>query len=115
MDEITSALLVKALDGLSTRYNYIAQNIANISTENYQPLQVRFEDQLSAMVDGASPEEIRSLRPVVSYQDADNLSSGVRLDMELATASQNAMRYRAIVNVLGRQVELARVLIRGGQ
>jgi len=37
------------------------------------------------------------------------------MDLELATQSATALRYGALVDILGRQLALTRSIIRGGQ
>ena len=41
--------------------------------------------------------------------------SGVRLDLEMASASTTALRYAALVDVLSRQLQIEQTLVRGGQ
>lgn len=111
MDALSLATINKALDGLNQRYLYIAQNIANADTPDYQPVRVNFEDALrEAQTGGASAVE--ALRPEVSV---DAGGEGVRLDLELASASQTAGRYRTLLELLGRQMALHRAaLVWGG-
>ena len=114
MDPVISALLVKALDGLSMRYNYTANNIANANTNDYQAVKVTFEDQLRLHKD-STVKEIDGIVPRVIQQSSDTVSSDMRLDIELAVASQTAMRYSALLEVMSRQMELNRLAIRGVQ
>lgn len=110
MDEISAALAVKALDGLYLRYQYTAQNIANANSAGYRPIHVSFEENLrSAASKGAMA--IADVRPAVSV---DAAGSDMRLDLELSTASQTAMRYRALLDVLGRQMAVHRAVIMDG-
>jgi flagellar basal-body rod protein FlgB len=39
----------------------------------------------------------------------------MRLDLELATASETGLRYAALLDLLGRQLQISRIAIRGGQ
>jgi flagellar basal-body rod protein FlgB len=43
----------RALDGLSTRFTAQANNVANVSTPNYQRQVVNFEDSLKSILDTA--------------------------------------------------------------
>lgn len=114
MDEISALLVRKALDGLSIRQTYIAQNIANASTEGYLPVSVDFEGDLrAAAASGASA--IDAVEPQMSIAPSGAESSEMRLDLELAKASQTAMRYGALINLLGRQMSLSMSVVRGGQ
>lgn len=107
MDRISFALIDKALAGLTERYNFTAENIANANTPGYQPMRVRFEDALRqaasqgvGAINAVKPEAIR---------DTETLATGgTRLDLELATASETGLRYRALVDVLNQLFALDR-------
>jgi flagellar basal-body rod protein FlgB len=111
MDKIAEVLIIKALDGLALRQEYTAQNIANASTPGYRSVSVNFEDSLRAASFGGNASDIRALRPNVSLESAEQAKTGVRLDLELATASQTAMRYGALIEILGRNMALNRAVI----
>ena len=114
MAEISALLLVKALDGLAMRAAATSQNIANAQTPAYQPMRVRFEDQLRAAAkDG--PDAVRALQPEYVRALPDAMDGALRLDLEMATASQTALRYAALVDLLNRQTQMQRLAVRGGQ
>lgn len=113
MDEISAALISKALDGLHQRYLSTAQNIANANTPGYQPVRVSFEDSLSAAAT-QGVGAIRDVEPTFHFAGEDPAAPAMRLDLELATASQTALRYRALIDVLGRQMALHRALLQAG-
>ncbi len=114
MDALSALLITKALDGLSMRASAIAQNIANSGSPSYSPLRVSFEGELrnaaSMGADAVEKVEPRFLREVAQSGDAQ-----VRLDLEMAGASQNAMRYAALVDVLSRQMQITRLAVSGGR
>lgn len=114
MDSRISSIITKALDGLALRQMATAQNIANANSPSYQPLRVSFEEQLRAAASGG---EI-AIREV-EFRAVPTASSGVdaaqRIDLELATASETALRYGALIDLLGRELQLQRTIIRGGQ
>ena len=105
-------IITKALDALSIRYGFTAQNIANANTPDYRPVHVSFEDQLR---DAATrgDDAVAQFHPETISDASD--ARPMRLDLELASASQTAMRYRALVEVLARQFALSRTLIEGGR
>jgi flagellar basal-body rod protein FlgB len=112
MTPIDTALILKALDGLHQRYLYTAQNIANANTPDYRAARVNFEDALRR----ASEQDlaaVRSVDPEVTY-DVEDLGP-MRLDLEIATAGQTAARYRALMDILGRQLALHRIAVSGRQ
>lgn len=113
MDQISLALIQRALGGLSLRYDFLAQNIANANTPDYHPVRVSFEEQLAA----AAPrgrEAILAVEPQV-LADTTSDAGPMRLDLELAAASQTAMRYRALIDLLGRQFALVRAAAAAGR
>jgi len=112
MQTDTAILLIKALDGLSTRSLATAQNIANASTPGYRPLRVSFEQALAG-ADVAGADAVRSVSPRIEAVPAGARDGELRLDMELATASATAQRYGALVDLLDRQLQLQTLAITG--
>lgn len=114
MDEMSVALVAKALDGLAMRATATAQNVANANSETYSPVRVSFEDSLrEAAKDGA--DAVRSVTPQIVHGSPASGDNQLRLDLEMATATQTSMRYAALIDVLGRQIQLERIMVRGGQ
>ena len=113
MSSISTILIAKALDGLNARQIATAQNIANANSESYRPVQVTFEDSLRAAA-AIGPEAVADVRPHTGFQPVPRGGSEMRLDLELATASQTAMRYGALIGVLERMGQLSRTVISGG-
>ena len=113
MDPISAALIEKALDGLSQRYTFTAQNIANANTANYRPVRVSFEDDLRhAAANGLNAINAVTPQTIV---DPATAGGGARLDLELASASQTGMRYRALLDILSQQLRLERTILTGGR
>jgi len=114
MDQLSALLVVKALDGLALRASAISQNVANANSPNYTPLRVDFEGRLREAAQ-AGPEAVRQLRPEFEQDMSRAGQGGMRLDLELASASETALRYAALVDVLSRQMQLTRLSMTGGQ
>lgn len=114
MDPSISAIITKALDGLSLRSTATAHNIANTNSPGYRPLKISFEAELRAAVANGM-EAIRALPLRAAESEPDNSNGGMRLDLEMANASETALRYGALLNLLGRGLALKRTIIRGGQ
>src|SRR5690349_3656489 len=114
MDPISSAILMRAIDGLHQRFQYTAQNIANANSPDYRPVRVSFEESLRA-ASTQGVDAIRNSETRVFVEDAGDNAEPMRLDLELATASQTASRYRALVDILSRQMTLERVIVSGGR
>jgi flagellar basal-body rod protein FlgB len=109
MDRISTELIAAALDGLATRQLYTAQNIANANSPGYHPVRVSFEEALRTALEKGG--NIAGVTPAVSTA-ADG---EMRLDMEMATAAQTAMRYGGLIDILSRQMALGRAaLVWGG-
>ncbi|HYD85984.1 MAG TPA: hypothetical protein VEA80_00775 [Vitreimonas sp.] len=111
MDPVSAALIQKALEGLNRRFQFTAQNIANANTPDYAPIRVEFEQEL-ARAAGRGVDAINAVAPrAVAAAEPE----GMRLDLELATASQTAARYRALIDIMGRQMALHRAVVTGGR
>ena len=114
MDAMSALLIAKALDGLSLRATAISQNIANANSPDYAPLRVSFEDQLR---DAARTGEdaVRKVEPRFVRTVANDSDAKVRLDLEMASASQTSLRYSALIDVLNRQMEISHLAVTGGR
>lgn len=113
MDAISPLLIAKALDGLHARYQATAENIANANTPGYRPVQVTFEARLQAAARQGG-EAIAGVSPRTERAPISNITGGMRLDLEVATASQTATRYAALLDILGREMAISRAVVRGG-
>lgn len=111
MSDITSSVIVKALDGLSLRAVATAENIANASSPGFQPLRVSFEEALAAAA-RAGGTSVAAVQPRMT---AATPGEAVRVDLELATASATALRYSALTELLGRQMQIEAIAITGGR
>ena len=114
MDPISALLINKVLDGLSMRAIATSQNIANANSPNYRPLRVTFEEALRTAATRGD-DAIRSVEPSVKQVETAAAGKEMRLDLELATASETAMRYSALIDLLSRQMQISQIAIRGGQ
>lgn len=114
MASITVMLIGKALDGLHARQAATAQNIANGNTDNYRPIRVTFEDRLRVAA-GQGPEAIANVRPETELAPMPAIASELRLDLEIATASQTALRYGALLSILEGRGSLMRSVVSGGR
>ena len=114
MDPVSAVLINKALDGLSMRMEAISQNVANAQSPGYRPLRVSFEEALrSAKASG--PDAVSQVEPTIERLPTDELQGEQRIDMELAQASATSARYAALIDIMNRQMQLSRSILRGGQ
>jgi flagellar basal-body rod protein FlgB len=114
MNPISAAMITKSLDGLSLRLDVTAANIANVNSRSYRPMKVSFEDSLRAAA-SQGVDAIRAVKAEVTPQAIGRFGDEPRTDLELDTASDTAMRYSALVDILGREMDLTRSVLRGGQ
>lgn len=113
MDALSSVILRKALDGLAMRQMAVAQNVAGATSRGYRPIRVDFERALAtAAAQGNDAVEALPIR-FETMRRAPGAEP--RTDLDLATASETALRYSALVDVLGRQMSLMRLAVKGGQ
>lgn len=115
-----------ALDGLAARHRAIAQNIANVETPGYQPVDVSFEDQLREMRDRFDEPSVTRLggsTPVrlnlaATIQDSDTGradGNGVSIDHEVMSLTENTMTYEAVAQAARMRGELLKSAIREGR
>lgn len=114
MDPTSPVLINKALDGLSMRMLATARNVANANSPEYRPGRVRFEESLKSAA-ARGPRAIAALMPTIEQAPTLNGGDRMRLDLELATASETSMRYAALIDLLGRQMQISRIVFSGGQ
>jgi flagellar basal-body rod protein FlgB len=114
MDPLNAVIINRALDGLTMRHAATAENIANANSPGYRPVRVTFEESLRQAA-RQGPGAIRSVRPRTELAQTGAAGAELRLDLELATAAETANRYAALIDLLGRQMQISRTVIRGGQ
>lgn len=107
IDPLTHAIAVRSLDFLELRQAFIAQNIANASTPGYRPVRLEFEAELRQAA-GDGPGAVRALSARV-VEAEEGLT--VRVDLELAEATQTALRFSGLIEMLGRQFALQRLIV----
>ncbi len=114
MSEISQALAIKAMDGLAMRQTAIAQNIANSGSEAFAVRSVEFE---AALREAASqgPEKVRSVLFRVETNTEARPGDEIRVDLQMQDAAATAMRYSALADMIGRQMQISRAAVRGGQ
>lgn len=102
----------RALDGLSMRMAAIAHNLANANTPRFQSVALNFEERLrEAEAKGA--EALETLRFSFTAGPVYGPNDERRIDLLIADASQTAMRYSALVDMLGRRLALRQAALGG--
>ena len=113
MNDSFAILALKALDGLLTRADATAQNIANTGTVGYRPVRVRFEDALAAAAQRGDAA-VRNVSPQITAVPT-RIDRTLRLDLEMQTATATALRYQAIVDVLSRRMQVHELVLSGSR
>ncbi|MGF6805627.1 flagellar basal-body rod protein FlgB [Paraburkholderia sp. Clong3] len=117
---LVAAIAGKALDGLFARQTATAQNVANAGSANFTPLRVSFEDALrdaAALHPGDTPASVLArVAGVAPRIDAPLplASNTVRIDDEIATASETSARYAMLAGMLDRTMQIEKLAIGGG-
>ncbi|WP_231941304.1 flagellar basal body rod protein FlgB [Burkholderia sp. PAMC 28687] len=117
---LLATIASKALDGLFTRQAATAHNVANAGSVNFTPVRVSFED---ALRDAAAPQpgdmSATVIARVAGVQPRIDVplpldSNTVKLDQEIATASETSTRYAMLIAMLDRTLQMQQLAIKGG-
>ena len=109
-EQKTFVVLNKSLQASSLRHKVIANNIANINTENYQSMEVNFEQQLQEDHLSPNTNDLSEIAPY--YQNCDHQSS---IDEQMALNVQNMTHYRALVKGLNQKLAIMKLALQGNQ
>jgi flagellar basal-body rod protein FlgB len=117
--ELVSSIVSKALDGLFVRQAATANNIANANSEGFAPSRVSFEDALRDAVASRPGDDstrvasrIASVVPAITAVPPE-LSGGIKLDQEIATASETSTRYALLTGMLDRTLQMQMLAVKG--
>jgi flagellar basal-body rod protein FlgB len=122
--DVTTALLLKALDAATLRHQAIASNLANANSVNYRPLRVNFEEQLGfaraalsgSGASGLTAADVAGIKPTLEQAAAPRAgSAAVMLDMEMVKLSQNTLQYQALLKGLNGRGSLIAAAINEGK
>jgi flagellar basal-body rod protein FlgB len=114
MEPISTAVILKALDGLSIRAAATAQNIANANSPGYKPIKVTFEEALRAAAPSGAVA-ITAVQPQMVAAFDQEGRSALRIDLELATATATAGRYGTLIELLNRQLQMDALAVSGNR
>jgi len=121
-DRITTALVMMALDAAALRHQAIANNLANVHSQDYRPQRLNFEEQLSALrhaVDtrgSITPTALAQVRPFIetgAMRAAGSLAE--KMDMELVKLSQNAVHYQSLLKALDKRGTIFSLAVNEGR
>ena len=112
MSGVSQLLAIKALDGLHLRAIAIAENIANSGSGTFKARSVNFEAELQEAA-AAGAAAIQNYDASISTDAPLMRGEDVRLDLEMASASETALRYAALTDILNRQMQISRIAVKG--
>ncbi len=115
-DDVASAAVRTALDGLAMRQRVSANNVANIETPGFTAGRVDFEGALrSAVADGSvgtgSVTPTVSSSPLAPRQDGNN----VNLDEETLSSMDTGLRYQMMLRAMDNRYNLVSTALKGGR
>lgn len=132
----TNSLLERALDVESLRRKVISNNVANVDTPHFKRSEVNFESELRRTIETNAAREKNSYPgmttderhiPFNIFRDETTIGPRVNLDYtttlrndgnnvdiekEMVDASKNLMRYNAMVNSLGQNFKIMKLVMR---
>lgn len=110
IDSISNSL-EKYLDVTASRQKLVASNIANADTPGYRTLDLDFQSEFQAALQGEAnfrPQEVTGIR-------IKNDGNSVNLDREARLLSENSIRFSAASNLLRGQIRMLKSAIHEGQ
>ena len=121
----TVGLVRLSLDVAMLRHQVIANNIANAHTPGFLPRRVEFETLLSGAAtqppsginDAALRAKLETLTELVREGAVVKASSedSVELDLEMVRLTENVIRYRALLEALGKRTSMIAMAIKEGR
>jgi len=119
----TSRLLITGMKVAQENHRLIANNVANVDTPNYTPIEMDFQAALRASLGGKGRTQLRRTRP----QHFDKLASRpqfkrlaflsrndynkVNLDDQMAKLAENTGRYVTYGSLLVKQFEQVKAML----
>lgn len=112
-------LLEKLIDVSAVRHRVIANNMANVNTPGYKRLEVSFENELKAALNGNSTKDISLVQPkVVVSKDPGTMrndGNNVTMEGEVSSLVKNALTYNIYVQLLSKKFAALKTAIGGGR
>lgn len=119
--DLTSRVVMAALDGASAQQRLVANNLANIETPGYRACHAAFEDQLRqalrAVREANGHDDLAQVQPRIEPSDDAPRPDGnnVSLEREMAELTEATARYEILSRLLNRRFEMISVVIGDGR
>ncbi|WP_051748803.1 flagellar basal body rod protein FlgB [Nevskia soli] len=121
----TSRIARMSLDAYMDRYQVLSNNIANVDTTGYRPLQLNFEQQLAALQTAVasgnySDSELIGLADAVhpfveqAAVPSTQTDQAMRLDDQITQLTQNTLQYEALLTALDQLGSIGKLAVNGG-
>jgi len=119
----TTNLLVKAMKVGEQNHRFLANNIANVDTPNYNPVELDFHKTLQSLVEGRGGIALRTTRPRhfdhrtyrTDFERLAFLSKNdynkVDIDDQMSKLSQNTGQYTTYARLLGKKFEMTKSML----
>lgn len=121
LENVTNQLVGKALDVVMLNQQVIANNVANVNTQNYQALKVDFDalmaDIKEVVQNGGDKEALKSAIQRLDLEQGaitEETIARVALDEQMVELTKNSLRYQALLNARGQLGSLVGMAIKGG-
>jgi len=114
-------LLSWTMDRALATHSVARINIANASVENYVPMKLSFDAQLSALKQAANNGDIelkfleidQNINQMMSANSQRLFGESVALDVEVTTMVKNSGYYQTLANIMSRKMGLLSMVISG--
>ena len=107
------ALIEAGIRAEGLRQKAIANNVANLETQGYRRVDVKFEELLAKSLDSSGSVDLTELEPQIYRPKQTPVKSNgndVSLENEVGAMIKNSLRYQTYIRLLNkryRQIELA--------
>jgi len=108
-DALINGLLETGMKAEGLRQQAIANNVANIQTNGYRRLDVKFETVLAKAIDEHKPLDSKDLEPSLFRPNDSPINehgSDVSLDSEVGEMVKNGLRHKAYTLLLKKRYQM---------
>jgi flagellar basal-body rod protein FlgB len=113
--DVTQMALEKALSGAAMRQRVLADNLANVNTAGFKRSEVDFQSALATALDGETePAALETLNFTPQVEGGTSVradGNDVDVDAEMASLSENAVTYQAIVAVAKERMGMLQIAL----
>ncbi len=109
-----SSTLQHSLDMHLERGNLISSNLANVDTPGYTPVDMSFDQELAAFLDGKAPNSTPEADTEFDlYALPDKDGNSVDLDREMSKLAENRLKYEIKAKAYNKRMAMTKYAIMG--